>query len=93
MNLRDFLGAASKLKESIFKSVQLKVGSSFCFNLVKNIVFVFGKVDAMFLKFYTVRKTSGEFVPQCLACCVGYLNTPSYKMFFFVCERLILISV
>ena len=35
-------------------------------------MFVFDKVDAMFLKVCTVPTTSGEFVPQYLACCVGH---------------------
>ena len=79
VNLRDFLGAATKLKESIFKFVQLKVWSTFFFNLLFLIVFVFDKVDALFLKFCTVPTTSGEFVPQYLACCVGHCKGEVFR--------------
>ena len=58
-------------KTSISLSVQLKVGSSFSKTWLFLIVFVFSKVDAMFLKFYTVPTTCGQFVPQYFACCVN----------------------
>ena len=57
-------------KSCISLSVQLKVASPFLLTWLFLIVFDFGKVDAVFLKFFTVPTTCGQFVPQYFACYV-----------------------
>ena len=59
-------------KSSTSLSVQLKVGSSFLLTWLFLIVFIFGKVDARFLRFCTILTTCGQFVPQYFACYVDW---------------------
>ena len=57
-------------KSSTSLSVQLKMESSFLLTWPFLIVFVSGKVCAMFFKFCTVATRCGQFVPQYFACCM-----------------------